>query len=405
MKKCPYCKAQLQENARFCLYCMKSLDEKQPVSFSRKRNFLPLALVVLLLVAMLLILARCRSNPAPVIDASPDEVTLRSPTTATTEAEKILTTTEPQSEEQTEATTPLQEEPTTSAPPEEPVTPTSPTEPTTSTPPEHTTSTPPTEPTTSTPPEPMTSTPPTEPKEPQVPTCDHQYQITKHVASTCTTDGSCTYTCNLCGDSYKEKNPATGHSYQAATCVLPQICTLCEAEGADALGHSYQAGSCIRCQKPDPRAPENVYEYRQAQPGDQLSEGSYDPETDIVITGVKTVAQDGVYEIPNTINGKRVVAICPLAFSGANPRKVTLGKNIIYVSQNAFSGCYDIEALYIRSNYLFLSRSALIVASSRNVTLKIYCSSQCVVDDDLNGDCYLKDMVRVYGGEFHEWNG
>lgn len=388
MKKCPYCKAQLQENARFCLYCMKSLDEKQPVSFSRKRNFLPLALVAVLLVAMLLILARCRSNPAPAIDASPDEVTLGSPTTATTEAGKIPTTTEPQSEEQTEATTPLQEEPTTSAPPGEPVTPTSPTEPTTSTPPE-----------------PTTSTPPTEPKVPQTTVCDHQYQVTKLVAATCTTDGRSTYTCNLCGDSYGEKNPATGHSYQPATCVLPQICTICEAEGAEALGHSYQAGNCIRCQKPDPQDPRNIYEYRAVQPGDQLAVGSYDPETDIVITGVKLPAQDGVYEIPATINGKRVVAIRPLAFSGADPRKITLGKNLIYVAQNAFSGCYNVEALYIRSDYLFLSRSAFIPASSRNVTLKIYCSAQCVVDDDLNGDCYLKDMVRAYGGEFHEWNG
>lgn len=387
MKKCPYCKAQLQENARFCLYCMKSLDEKQEVSFARKRKLLPLVLAVMVLLGgLLLILVCCTggSDPASVEQTTPDEVTLQSQTTTPTEPENLVLpedtepTTATQDEEPTETTTPVQTEPV------EPLetTPTVPTEPT----------------------QPST-TPPTEPKEPQVPTCDHQYQITKHVASTCTTDGSCTYTCNLCGDSYKEKNPATGHSYQAATCVLPQICTLCEAEGADALGHSYQAGSCIRCQKPDPQDPRNVYEYRQAQPGDQLSEGSYDPETDIVITGVKTVAQDGVYEIPNTINGKRVVAICPLAFSGANPRKVTLGKNIIYVSQNAFSGCYDIEALYIRSNYLFLSRSAFIPAFSRNVTLKIYCSAQCVVDDDLDGDCYLKDMVRVYGGEFHEWNG
>jgi hypothetical protein len=229
--------------------------------------------------------------------------------------------------------------------------------------------------------------------------------MTKQVASTCTTDGSCTYTCNLCGDSYGEKKPATGHRYQAATCVLPQICTLCEAEGADALGHSYQDGSCIRCQKPDPNNPRNIYEYRAVQAGDQLDEGTYDPETDIVITGIKLTAQDGVYEVPATINGKRVVSIRPLAFSGTNARRVTLGKNVIYVAQNAFSGCYDIEALYIRSNRLFLSRSAFIPAFSRNVTLKIYCSAQCTVDDDLLGECYLKDIVRVYGGEFYEWNG
>ena len=124
-----------------------------------------------------------------------------------------------------------------------------------------------------------------------------------------------------------------------------------------------------------------------------------------MITGIKQIAQDGVYEIPATIHGKRVVSIRPLAFSGTNARRVTLGKNVIYVAQNAFSGCYDIEALYIRSKDLFLSRSAFIPASSRNVTLKIYCSAQCRVDDDLLGDCYLKDIVGVYGGEFYEWNG
>lgn len=38
---CPYCGAELQENARFCLYCMKSLQEKQPIKVpaAKKRLF------------------------------------------------------------------------------------------------------------------------------------------------------------------------------------------------------------------------------------------------------------------------------------------------------------------------------------------------------------------------------
>ena len=32
MKKCPHCKADIEENARFCLYCMTPLDEKQTVN-------------------------------------------------------------------------------------------------------------------------------------------------------------------------------------------------------------------------------------------------------------------------------------------------------------------------------------------------------------------------------------
>jgi hypothetical protein len=72
------------------------------------------------------------------------------------------------------------------------------------------------------------------------------------------------------------------------------------------------------------------------------------------------------------------------------------------VNQNAFAGCFDIEVLCIRSKDLFLSRSALIDAAHRSCQLTIYCAADCVVDDDLYGDCYLKDIVRVYGAEYQK---
>ena len=37
MKQCPHCQAELQEGARFCLYCMTSLVEKEALSPRRKR--------------------------------------------------------------------------------------------------------------------------------------------------------------------------------------------------------------------------------------------------------------------------------------------------------------------------------------------------------------------------------
>ena len=31
MKKCPFCGADIEESARFCLYCMQSLTEKEQI--------------------------------------------------------------------------------------------------------------------------------------------------------------------------------------------------------------------------------------------------------------------------------------------------------------------------------------------------------------------------------------
>ena len=48
--------------------------------------------------------------------------------------------------------------------------------------------------------------------------CDHNYVETITTAATCTTDGVKTFTCSACGDSYTQAIPATGHTWDGATC-------------------------------------------------------------------------------------------------------------------------------------------------------------------------------------------
>lgn len=369
MKKCPFCKAQIEDNARFCLYCMKSLTGKEIIASpkEKKRKWpLLVAGVVLLTICLCLLLAFCtgKEEPEPIQDNG---------TVTTTQAEEFPGETSEKFDEPPAVTLP-QETPGEGIPTED-------TEPVT-------------EPTT----KPAENTgPTTNPTlEPEPTQCDHNYTLTDLLEPTCTFAGFNAYTCGKCGDSYQESITAAGHQYTPATCLSPKVCKECGQTDGDSLGHNYTDGYCIRCNAPDPAEPKVVFEYRAMGPNDYFG---YISDSEIVITGVKRTAPDGVYEIPSYIDGKRVVGVISLAFSGSGARAVTLPETVIRVNQNAFAGCDDLESLYIRSDALFLSRSAF------SAPLTIYCSADCMVDDDLYGECYLKDIVRAYGAQWKEWKG
>ncbi len=69
--------------------------------------------------------------------------------------------------------------------------------------------------------------------------CKHNETITASVPATCTTAGSATYTCSLCGETRTETIPALGHKYETvydeATLTTTFTCTGC--------GHTYSV-SC-----------------------------------------------------------------------------------------------------------------------------------------------------------------
>ena len=60
-------------------------------------------------------------------------------------------------------------------------------------------------------------------------------------APTCTAQGYTTYTCTVCGDSYKSNyTAALGHDWIAADCDTAKTCSVCGATEGVALGHSYK---------------------------------------------------------------------------------------------------------------------------------------------------------------------
>ena len=68
--KCPFCGANLVENARFCLYCMTSLEEKRAIETKQNKNKRWLVILATVLVFVLVMdsiwFTRAKKQPATV---------------------------------------------------------------------------------------------------------------------------------------------------------------------------------------------------------------------------------------------------------------------------------------------------------------------------------------------------
>lgn len=346
MKKCPYCKAEIENTARFCLYCMKPLVEKQKIAAPQKRKIswfpIVMGLVLCLMAGSILLLSAPEPEPPAQLQENPTD---KKPTTPMTEPT-------------------ADEDPSPTEPPQQDV------------------------------------------EEPEPAPCAHSYSLSDQQAASCTAEGFQTYTCRSCGHTYQKTLDMLDHPYNPATCTLSATCRVCgRTEGAP-LGHSFYEGLCSRCEAKDPAytPPQAsvVYTYRLAQAGDAFNAHYTNDGNDIVITGVQTPSDSGRYEIPSYLDGKRVIAIMPNAFYGTNVKEVVIGDTIKVIWQSAFLGCTNLTDIYLCGSKIDIDTTAFPPSDQRMGTLTFHSSSGCHNSNMLS---YSSAADYWYGAAWEEWDG
>ncbi len=146
----------------------------------------------------------------------------------------------------------------------------------------------------------------------------------------------------------------------------------------------------------------DTYSYREATREDVYLALTIEmPDDVLVITGIVTRSADGIYRVPNVIDGKRVVSIAYGAFSGEDVRVVVLPDNVSTVNSGAFVDCPNLTDIYfVDSVYTYVQAFAPV--EKRTGTLTIHCPQDC---DNRYFYYYRNIASEWFDAEYREWNG
>lgn len=342
MKKCPFCKAEIEENARFCLYCMTSLEEKERLETPKENNKRWLLIIAAVLVFVIiassvwLVLRKDKSNQNEL--TSKDSVSFTDSDSSLSEGENSSNTSENQNP--TEESSKNSSGNKVSSPQNSSVS--------------------------------GGNTQTSNDKGNKQNTTHTQTNTNETSTPNTNTDNSVSD--NKTSDESKREDTDSQNSKEEET-TQPTTVT-----------YTYIIGTSENCYPPG-EAP------------------LYAPENTIVITGVNNASPDGIYVVPETIDGKKVAAIMKSAFCdpeiSQTVKSITLPASVKTIWDGAFSKCYNLTDIYIKSAVVAIYENAFPEVSKRTDTLTIHCAKDCRNFDFY----YYRNIADNYGAIYQEWNG
>ena len=351
MKKCPKCHAEIQENARFCLYCMTSFEEKTPIEAEKENTkrwlYIIAAVLVFVLVGLSIFALTRKDNPS----YTPSDTYTGTETASTTDSDV--------SEEYSI--------------PEE------------------------------------LSGEWTENEQNTLSSGDNQVELNNqggvssnktNVSSSNTNNNTNTGTNTT---SSKATNSKATSSATATSSKATSSTTATSSKATSSTNSVNSTGSTTSQVTTQPKYTYITATISNAYPPE--ANASYEPQNAIVITKVNYKESSGNYVIPETIDGKKVAAIMPSAFSdssiSSSVKSVTLPSTVRTIWSNAFKNCYNLTDIYIKSTAIGIYTDAFPSASKRNGTLTIHCKRDC---RNFNY-YYYRNIAGDYDAEYAEWNG
>ena len=338
MKKCPKCKAEIQEEARFCLYCMTSFEEKQTIETPKENNkrwLIIIAAVLVLIVVGILLFAQ-KDTP----NNEGNDTSTNSSISSDSDTPDSTTSSEQQNSD-------------------------------------------------------------SQGNETSTPTSSNQTQTPSKNEGSTTNNSSGNTTTNNSSTSGNSQNSTTNNTTNSTSNSTSTNSTSSSNKTETENSNTSSSSSTTTTSSQTTTV---TYIYRDAKYGDDFSV-SANLENAVVITGVKYASADGKYIIPETLDGKKVVAIMALAFCDDNisstVKTVVVPSSVKTIWNNAFANCYNLTDIYFKGNAIYTESNAFPETSKRNGTLTIHCSANC---SDRNYR-YYKNSASYYDADYEEWNG